>query len=75
MPIFEYKCSGCGIVSEIFTNIGGQNDPLACKSCGSTSLEKLLSKASIGTDATGDSSCRPQEACYSPSCGTKPGGG
>ena len=75
MPIFEYKCSGCGTVSEIFTNIARQSDPLACKSCGGTSLEKLLSTASIGTDATGDSFCRPQETCYNSSCGSKPGGG
>jgi putative FmdB family regulatory protein len=75
MPIYEYKCSNCEAVSEIFTNIGGHSDPLACKSCGSANLEKLLSAASIGTADGGQSSCSPKEKCYTPSCGTAPGSG
>ena len=75
MPIYEYKCSGCGAVSEILTRVGGHSDPLACKSCGSTNLEKMLSAASIGTVDSGQSSCSPKEKCYTPSCGTAPGSG
>jgi putative FmdB family regulatory protein len=75
MPIYEYKCSNCGEVSEIFTNIGGHSDPLACKSCGSTNLEKMLSAASIGTADSSQSSCSSKEKCYTPSCGTAPGSG
>jgi putative FmdB family regulatory protein len=75
MPIYEYKCSSCGAVSEIFTNTGGHSDPLACKSCGSTNLEKMLSAASIGTADSSQSSCSSKEKCYTPSCGTAPGSG
>jgi putative FmdB family regulatory protein len=75
MPIYEYQCLNCNMVSEIFTNIGGHSDPLACKSCGSTNLEKLLSAASIGTADGGQASCSPKEKCYTPSCGTAPGSG
>ena len=75
MPIYEYKCSGCGAVSEIFTNIGGHSDPLVCQSCGSPHLAKMLSAASIGTADSSQSSCSPKEKCYTPSCGTVPGGG
>ena len=75
MPIYEYKCMNCNTVSEIFTNIGGHSDPLACKSCGSTNLEKILSAAAIGTSDASSSSCNPKEKCYTPSCGTAPGSG
>jgi putative FmdB family regulatory protein len=75
MPIYEYKCSGCGVISEIFTNIGAHNDPLVCKSCGSSNLEKLLSAASVSSAETSGSSCSTQEKCYTPSCGSAPGGG
>jgi putative FmdB family regulatory protein len=75
MPIYEYTCSSYGAVSEILTNIGGHSDPLRCKKCGSADLDKLLSAPSIGNAVTSGSDCSTQEACYSPSCGTKPGSG
>ncbi len=75
MPIYEYKCSGCGVISEIFTNIGAHSDPLVCKSCGGSNLEKLLSAASVGSAENSGSSCSPKESCYTPTCKTSPGSG
>ena len=43
MPIYEYKCGDCGELSEIISGIGGQNDALQCKHCGSTSLTNMKS--------------------------------
>lgn len=42
MPIFEYKCSKCGNLSEFLEN---SNSPLArkCVHCGSEKLEKQFS--------------------------------
>ncbi|MCX5895586.1 MAG: zinc ribbon domain-containing protein [Proteobacteria bacterium] len=75
MPIYEYRCNQCGTVLELFTKVGTHSDPLACKSCGSTQLEKMLSAASVGSTDTSQSSCSPKESCYTPTCGTAPGGG
>jgi putative FmdB family regulatory protein len=42
MPIFEYKCSNCGKISEFLVS-GGGNKKLNCPDCGSSKLEKQLS--------------------------------
>jgi putative FmdB family regulatory protein len=41
MPIYEYKCKDCGMISEFV--VFGNDDDLHCKSCNSDSLEKLIS--------------------------------
>ena len=43
MPIYEYKCSDCGQTSEFLVGIGRNSDDLACRSCGGSRLEPLLS--------------------------------
>jgi putative FmdB family regulatory protein len=43
MPIREYTCTQCGRVSELLVGIGRNSDDIACKFCGSTTLEQRLS--------------------------------
>jgi putative FmdB family regulatory protein len=72
VPIYEYQCKACGAVSEIFTNVSAHSDALACKSCGGTELEKLLSTAAIPTlpaRPAGKTCCGRDEQC-----GGLPGG-
>jgi putative FmdB family regulatory protein len=42
MPIFEYKCSKCGKISEFLENSGSAQDK-KCQHCGSTTLQKQFS--------------------------------
>jgi putative FmdB family regulatory protein len=42
MPIFEYKCSNCGKISE-FLEKAGNNAKRRCLHCGSSKLDKQFS--------------------------------
>jgi putative FmdB family regulatory protein len=42
MPIYEYRCRGCGKVHEVLQLKAG-DAPTACPSCRATSLEKIYS--------------------------------
>jgi len=74
MPIFEYKCNGCG--KEFEALVFGSEKP-DCSACKSSDVEKLMSvcgfvsQGSGGSDAVkksaGSSSC---SGCASTSCGS-----
>ena len=49
MPLFEYRCRNCDSQCELL--IRGSALP-ACPSCGSTSLEKLLSLFAVSSEGT-----------------------
>ena len=57
MPIFEYRCSGCG---HEFEHLVLNSSPVpGCPSCGSEDIEKMMSISSVSTEqvrrrATGD---------------------
>ncbi len=68
MPLFDYECEGCGLVSEQLVAADGQ--PGACPHCGGPNLRKLLSapssltgQAGRGLPGAGDTGC----------CGSRPG--
>ncbi len=44
MPIYEYRCGGCGAVRVVF--VQGYADPegLVCESCGGTELKRIISR-------------------------------
>ncbi|HUT64332.1 MAG TPA: zinc ribbon domain-containing protein [Anaerolineae bacterium] len=64
MPLYEYRCKDCGSLSEIL--VFSSDDPLACKTCGSTSLEKLISTFAITMDSS--LSCPSVQSCPMGSC-------
>jgi putative FmdB family regulatory protein len=70
MPIYEYRCSDCGQVSEFI--VLGAEDGLACKACSSPKLEKLMSAHNtIGSGSSGSFAASPSGCCGAPnSCGT-----
>ncbi len=86
MPIYEYWCKDCGATNEIL--VFSTQNVVACPSCGSKNLEKLMSVTSSLTGSQGhhlpgpkDTACcgsRPGEAagCAGPGscCGRGPGG-
>ena len=49
MPIFEYKCRGCGNEFEALVR---KLDIPACPSCNGTDLERLLSLPALKTETT-----------------------
>lgn len=73
MPIYEFKCLECGEVSEFLVPSLSAVSNLACSTCGSHNLEKLISVPSlIKNNATvpGTTCCGREERCESPPCST-----
>ncbi len=44
MPIYEYKCGECGTYTSVFTRSVSAPVDAACRDCGSSKLERALSK-------------------------------
>jgi len=65
MPVFEYKCTKCGGVTE-FLERAGADTKHVCEKCGSTKMQKLLSAFSVG-DGRGSSSSTGSSC---PTCST-----
>jgi putative FmdB family regulatory protein len=74
MPIYEYKCSDCGEVSEVLSGMGSRDEPPACKHCGSDHVERILSASFIavkgGMSKGGATCCGRDERCDTPPCST-----
>ena len=43
MPVYEYKCTQCGVKFEILRGITSTNEAVKCPSCGAEKPERLLS--------------------------------
>ncbi len=43
MPIYEYKCRGCGEIFESFRGIKDNDNEVVCPKCGEKKPNKLLS--------------------------------
>jgi putative FmdB family regulatory protein len=50
MPLYEYKCSGCGNHFELLILKASQT--IACPSCGGELLERLLSMFAVSSEGT-----------------------
>lgn len=68
MPIFEYRCEGCG---NAFETLVRSNTQPACPQCGSTSVDKQLSVFATASS----SSDLPQLPAGCGSCGHPDGPG
>ena len=69
MPIYEYKCKGCGEISEVF--VQKQDTLVECPHCGSEEMEKLFSSSfmiRMGSSSPGRTCCGREERCDSPPC-------
>ncbi len=70
MPLYEYRCSGCGATFEQLMKSNAAR-PGACPQCGGNKLEKLFS--SFNARATAESFAMPPCAsgsCSAESCAT-----
>jgi putative FmdB family regulatory protein len=76
MPIYDFRCQECGEVSEFLLSNFGAGENLACPSCGSENLERLISAPSLlkeRTNAPGTTCCGRTERCETPPCSTDKG--
>ena len=76
MPIYDFRCHVCGEVSEFLVPSSADGGTLACSSCGSQNLEKLISAPSLLKDrrnTAGATCCGREERCETPPCSTEEG--
>ncbi len=66
MPIYEYKCGGCGHTFVRLQAIGAETKGLSCPKCESAEVERLVSGFAAGGQKSAPVGC-PQGP--SPSCG------
>lgn len=70
MPIYEFRCKACDRTFE--TLVRNSREQVACKHCGSSELQKMISAHAIGSampdTACGSSPCSPAPACGGGGC-------
>lgn len=78
MPLYEYRCSGCGTVNEFLVGATAgvdAADGLHCEACGSARLERLMSRINIGSSLSslmpscGGGDCPMPQAARGGCCG------
>ena len=52
MPIFEYKCGKCGVVTEFLVSGNGKKKHV-CPECGSSDMVKQFSSFAVGVKQPG----------------------
>ncbi|MBI4697542.1 MAG: zinc ribbon domain-containing protein [Nitrospirae bacterium] len=69
MPIFEYKCEGCG--NEFEKLVYGSSAEVSCPKCTSKNIKKKFSRFGMsGVQKQGSSSGSGCSSCSSSSCST-----
>ena len=71
MPIYEYRCQECGNLSEYLVGVG-DDDPIECRHCGSSEMNRILSAGSFTLHSSqrpsGRTCCGREERCERPPC-------
>jgi len=75
MPIYEFRCSGCGHVQEFIITGSGENVEMKCGECNGEALERVLSRTNYAMGSSGSGSrsgpsattrnCGPGKSCTS----------
>jgi len=53
MPIYEYKCSGCGVSQEKLQAYTQRKDEVPCKECGGTAKRLEVNRTSFSLKGKG----------------------
>jgi putative FmdB family regulatory protein len=72
MPIYEFKCLKCGNVVEMLFKSSTEEIEMKCASCGSLSLERVISATnfSVSGSSGGSKATSQSRTCGSGSCTT-----
>ncbi len=68
MPLYEYQCESCGKLSEYLVGVGSDQPDLACTSCGSVKLERMISLISVSKGAAPEGCCGGAGDCDGEGC-------
>lgn len=69
MPIYEFKCLGCGHVFELLKlKKEDEKSGMKCPKCSSLEVERVLSLVSVITSSGGKKSKQTVKSCGSGSC-------
>lgn len=69
MPIYEFKCLGCGHVFELLKlKKEDEKSGMKCTKCSSLEIERILSSVSVITSSGGKKSKQTVKSCGSGSC-------
>ena len=65
MPLYEYRCRGCGERFEVLQRLGASGDDVLCPRCGEARPERVLSTFAAGgaREAPSSSMCDAGTAC------------
>ncbi len=73
MPIYEFRCMGCGELFEVLSVSARAGEAVRCPECGGEFLERVLSRVarSRGDGARGEAAYEATtRSCPTGSCGT-----
>jgi len=76
MPIYEYMCEDCGMVSEFLIGVGKGDTEIRCRDCGSIKMHQKLSASNFSINGHlissqgGKTCCGKEERCNTPPCST-----
>jgi putative FmdB family regulatory protein len=59
MPMYEYRCGGCGTVFETLRGLRDKDEEVECPHCGAKQAERMLSAFSSTGTRSADSSSGP----------------
>ncbi len=75
MPIYEFRCAGCGNIQEFILTGSNQEVEMKCRECGGEDLERVLSSTNYAMGSSGSSqnsgpsattrTCGPGQSCTS----------
>ena len=69
MPIYEFKCLGCGHVFELLKlKKDDEKTGMKCPKCGLEDVERVLSSVSVLSSAGGKKAKQTVKSCGSGSC-------
>jgi len=65
MPVYEYKCTGCGKVYDVLHMGHEIKEDIVCPSCHATDHKKLMSAPSLSMKESGSNepACNPGGCC------------
>jgi len=63
VPLYEYRCGGCGERFEVLQRLGASGDDVICARCGKEKPERVLSTFAAGGTREGAGAMEASAAC------------